>query len=267
MRILVTGAAGFIGFHTCKTLLERGDDVIGLDNLNSFYDVTLKQARLAQLAPQTSFRFVKADLEDRALIEKLFAEHHPQRVIHLAAQAGVRHSLSHPHDYVSSNLVGFLHVLEGCRHNGVEHLVYASSSSVYGANTAMPFSRAPACGPSGQPLWRDKKSQRIDGACLRSPVWAAGHGVALLHRLRALGPARHVDLPVHPKDSRRRADRGLQSGQPFARFHLHRRHRPGRGPILRPSRDPRPRLERGASRPGYIVCALSALQHRKPFTC
>ena len=121
-------------------MLERGDDVIGLDNLNAFYDVTLKQARLAQLAPQTSFRFVKADLEDRAIVEKLFAEHRPQRVIHLAAQAGVRHSLSHPHDYVSSNLVGFLHVLEGCRHNGVEHLVYASSSSVYGANTAMPFS-------------------------------------------------------------------------------------------------------------------------------
>ena len=140
MRILVTGAAGFIGFHTCKALLERGDDVIGLDNLNPFYDVTLKQARLAQLMPQTSFRFVKADLEDRAIVEKLFGEHRPQRVIHLAAQVGVRHSLSHPHDYGGSNLVGFLHVLEGCRHNGVEHLVYASSSSVYGANTAMPFS-------------------------------------------------------------------------------------------------------------------------------
>ena len=201
MRILVTGAAGFIGFHTCRALLERGDDVIGLDNLNPFYDVTLKQARLAQLAPQTSFQFVKADLEDRAIIEKLFAEHRPQRVIHLAAQAGVRYSLSHPHDYVDANLVGFLHILEGCRHNGVEHLVYASSSSVYGANTAMPFSVHQHVDHPVSLYARDKKSQRIDGACLRPPVWTAGHGVALLHRLRALGPARHVDVPVHPRRS------------------------------------------------------------------
>src|SRR3954463_10208907 len=140
MKILLTGAAGFIGFHTAKVLLDRGDEVIGLDNLNAYYDVTLKEARLAQLLPRNSFRFVKASLEDRAAIERIFAEHKPQRVINLAAQAGVRFSLTNPHEYLDSNIIGFLHILEGCRHNGVEHLVYASSSSVYGANTNMPFS-------------------------------------------------------------------------------------------------------------------------------
>jgi UDP-glucuronate 4-epimerase len=140
MKILVTGAAGFIGFHTAKALLDRGDEVIGLDNLNTYYDVKLKEARLAQLTPRNGFHFIKADLEDRAAIEKMFAEHKPQRVINLAAQAGVRYSLTNPHEYIESNIIGFLHILEGCRHNGVEHLTYASSSSVYGANTAMPFS-------------------------------------------------------------------------------------------------------------------------------
>jgi UDP-glucuronate 4-epimerase len=140
MKVLVTGAAGFIGFHTAKALLDRGDEVIGLDNLNSNYDVTLKKARLAQLIPHKTFEFVKADLADRTTMEKLFADHKLQRVIHLAAQAGVRHSLSDPHGYIDSNLVGFLNILEGSRRNCIEHLVYASSSSVYGANTHMPFS-------------------------------------------------------------------------------------------------------------------------------
>jgi UDP-glucuronate 4-epimerase len=140
MKLLVTGAAGFIGFHTAKMLLDRGDEVIGLDNLNSYYDVALKEARLAQLTPRNGFQFVRADLEDWPAIEKLFAEHKPQRVIHLAAQAGVRYSLTNPHAYIDSNIVGFLNILEGCRHHGVVHLVYASSSSVYGANTALPFS-------------------------------------------------------------------------------------------------------------------------------
>jgi UDP-glucuronate 4-epimerase len=140
MKILVTGAAGFIGFHAAKFLLDRGDEVIGLDNLNAYYDVTLKEARLKQLSPRNGFHFVKADLQDRAAIERTFAEYKPQRVLHLAAQAGVRYSLVNPHSYVDSNLVGFLHILEGCRHHGVKHLVYASTSSVYGANTKMPFS-------------------------------------------------------------------------------------------------------------------------------
>lgn len=140
MRFLVTGAAGFIGFHTAKALLDRGDEVIGLDNLNPYYDVGLKQARLAQLEGRNGFTFHKLDLADRAGMEKLFSETRPQRVIHLAAQAGVRYSLEAPHAYVDSNVVGMLNVLEGCRHNAVEHLVYASTSSVYGANTSLPFS-------------------------------------------------------------------------------------------------------------------------------
>jgi UDP-glucuronate 4-epimerase len=139
-RVLVTGAAGFIGFHVAQRLLERGDEVIGLDNLNPYYDPTLKEARLAQLRPQRKFSFEKLDLADRAGMEALFARGRIERVVHLAAQAGVRYSIQNPHSYAESNLTGMLHVLEGCRHHGVEHLVFASTSSVYGANTKMPFS-------------------------------------------------------------------------------------------------------------------------------
>ncbi len=137
---LVTGAAGFIGMHTSLRLLARGDIVIGLDNLNDYYDVTLKQARLAQLQPHAKFSFHKLDVADRDGMAALFATEKPQRVIHLAAQAGVRYSITNPHAYVDSNLQGFINILEGCRHNAVQHLVYASSSSVYGGNTVMPFS-------------------------------------------------------------------------------------------------------------------------------
>jgi UDP-glucuronate 4-epimerase len=140
MKLLVTGAAGFIGYHTANLLLARGDEVVGLDNLNDYYDVTLKEARLAGLSKHKGFRFVKIDLADREAMPKLFAAERFERVIHLGAQAGVRYSLSHPMAYVDSNVVGFANVLEGCRYNGVQHLVYASTSSVYGANTAMPFS-------------------------------------------------------------------------------------------------------------------------------
>jgi len=140
MRVLVTGAAGFIGFHTAKALLARGDEVVGLDNMNTYYDVGLKQARLDALAQSNRFKFVRCDLDDRAAIARLFAEDRPHRVINLAAQAGVRYSIENPHAYMASNITGFLHILEGCRQHGVEHLVYASSSSVYGANTTMPFS-------------------------------------------------------------------------------------------------------------------------------
>ncbi|AMW05616.1 NAD-dependent epimerase [Gemmatimonas phototrophica] len=139
-KILVTGAAGFIGYHTSERLLARGDEVVGLDNLNDYYDPTLKEARLARLTSQPGFRFVRLDLGDRAGMEQLFATERFDKVINLAAQAGVRYSLTNPHTYIDSNLVGFLHILEGCRHHGVKHLTYASSSSVYGANTAMPFS-------------------------------------------------------------------------------------------------------------------------------
>jgi UDP-glucuronate 4-epimerase len=140
VKVLVTGAAGFIGFHVAKRLLERGDEVTGLDNLNDYYDPTLKHARLAQLSGHPRFTFAKLDLADRAGMEALFVKGDFARVVHLAAQAGVRYSIENPHAYVDSNLVGFLHVLEGCRHHRIGHLVYASSSSVYGANTSMPFS-------------------------------------------------------------------------------------------------------------------------------
>jgi len=140
MRILVTGAAGFIGFHLAARLLEDGHEVVGLDNLNPYYDVQLKKDRLALLRPHARFRFRLLDLADRAGMESLFQSERPEIVVHLAAQAGVRYSLENPHAYVESNLAGFMHILEGCRHNAVGHLVYASSSSVYGANTRMPFS-------------------------------------------------------------------------------------------------------------------------------
>jgi UDP-glucuronate 4-epimerase len=140
VKILVTGAAGFIGFHTAKALLERGDEVLGVDNLNAYYDPKLKVARLAILERDPKFRFVKLDIADRAALQEVFGRQTFDRVVHLAAQAGVRHSILDPHLYVQSNITGFLHVLEGCREQGVQHLVYASTSSVYGANTRMPFS-------------------------------------------------------------------------------------------------------------------------------
>jgi UDP-glucuronate 4-epimerase len=140
MKILVTGAAGFIGFHVARRLLERGDEVVGLDNLNEYYDVRLKLGRLELLQGMPGFRFVKLDLADRPGMNELFAREKFHRVINLAAQAGVRYSIQNPLAYVDSNVVGFANILEGCRHHGVEHLVYASTSSVYGANTKMPFS-------------------------------------------------------------------------------------------------------------------------------
>ena len=140
MKILVTGAAGFIGFHTAKQLLERGDTVVGLDNFNDYYDVKLKESRAAVLDNYDAFTMARIDLADRPAMEALFAKEKFDKVINLAAQAGVRYSIENPHSYIDSNIVGFLNILEGCRHNDVQHLTYASSSSVYGANTTMPFS-------------------------------------------------------------------------------------------------------------------------------
>ena len=140
MKILVTGAAGFIGYHTARLLLARGDEIVGLDNVNAYYDVSLKEARLARLQEYDGWSFARLDLEDVSGVTELFRAHKFERVIHLAAQAGVRYSIENPRAYVDSNIVGFLNVLEGCRNHGVEHLVYASTSSVYGANTQMPFS-------------------------------------------------------------------------------------------------------------------------------
>ncbi|BCX82649.1 UDP-glucuronate 4-epimerase [Methylomarinovum caldicuralii] len=140
MKILVTGTAGFIGAFVAHRLLDRGDEVIGFDNVNDYYDVRLKEDRLARLKARAGFTEIRADLEDRRAVETAFRKHRPQRVVHLAAQAGVRYSLENPHAYIDANLVGFCNILEACRHGEVEHLVYASSSSVYGANTEMPFS-------------------------------------------------------------------------------------------------------------------------------
>ena len=140
MKVLVTGAAGFIGYHTAEALLERGDEVVGLDNMNDYYDVTLKEARLERLQDQDAFLFRKVDLADRDAVTRCFKNDGYERVVHLGAQAGVRYSIENPLAYVDSNVVGTANILEGCRHTGVEHLVYASTSSVYGANTTMPFS-------------------------------------------------------------------------------------------------------------------------------
>ena len=140
MKLLVTGAAGFIGFHTARSLLQKGHEVVGLDNLNAYYDVELKAARLRMLEQADNFRFTRTDITDRGAMQALFARERFQRVVHLAAQAGVRYSIQNPHLYVQSNIAGFLEVIEGCRAHSVEHLVYASTSSVYGANTRMPFS-------------------------------------------------------------------------------------------------------------------------------
>ena len=140
MKILVTGAAGFIGFHTSKRLLESGHEVIGIDNINDYYDINLKNARLKILCEYSKFTFNKSNLEDKEAMDQIFKEHNPQRVIHLAAQAGVRYSIQHPEVYIQSNIVGTFNILEGCRHNKVEHLVYASTSSAYGLNTKYPFS-------------------------------------------------------------------------------------------------------------------------------
>lgn len=139
MKVLVTGAAGFIGFHVSRYLCARGDEVVGIDNLNNYYDVSLKEARLRRIKQFSNFRFLKLDIADRNNIATLFETERFDRVVHLAAQAGVRYSIENPHAYADSNLVGFLNILEGCRHTKVEHLVYASSSSVYGANESIPF--------------------------------------------------------------------------------------------------------------------------------
>ena len=140
MKVLVTGAAGFIGSHLAIRLLQRGDTVVGLDNVNDYYDVALKEARLKRVSALPGFRFVRADVADRVVMPKLFADEKFDKVVHLAAQAGVRYSLTNPHAYIDANLVGFTNILEGCRHSKVQHLVYASSSSVYGANVVQPFS-------------------------------------------------------------------------------------------------------------------------------
>jgi nucleoside-diphosphate-sugar epimerase len=258
MKILVTGAAGFIGFTTARRLLERGDEVVGLDNLNEYYDVRLKLARLEILKQMPGFRFVKLDLADRPGMTALFEQERFGRVIHLAAQAGVRYSIENPLAYVDSNVVGFANVLEGCRHHGVEHLVYASTSSVYGANTKMPFSvHQNVDHPLSFYAATKKANELMAHVC--APVLAAGDRPAILHGIRAVGTAGHGAVPVHAQHPRGRADQRLQLRPPPSRLHLRRRHRRGRGSLLRPRGHCEPWLGQRRTRPGHEPRPVSPL--------
>ena len=216
MLFLVTGAAGFIGSHVAHKLLDRGDEVVGLDNVNDYYDPKLKEARLARLTSRKGFTFVKIDIANRAAMDELFAKYRFPRVIHLAAQAGVRYSITHPYAYIEANIVGFQNVLEGCRHNGCEHLTYASTSSVYGANTTMPFSVHHSRESPADALRRDQEGERALRPHLLEPLRPADDRPPLLHRLRTVGPARHGALPLRQEHPRGEADRRLQPRPPHA---------------------------------------------------
>ena len=200
-KILVTGAAGFIGFHTSKRLLSEGYQVVGLDNLNDYYDVTLKNARLSQLTAIPSFKFIKEDLSKAEGVGRIFEEQKFDVVINLAAQAGVRHSLENPGVYIDSNISGFLHVLEGCRHTNVSHLIYASSSSVYGANTQMPFSTHHSVDHPLSLYAATKKKQRVDGSLLFFFVQNTNNRIAFFQCIWAMGKTGYGSLLVpksHP---------------------------------------------------------------------
>ena len=225
LMVFVTGAAGFIGYHVSKRLLERGDDVVGIDNLNDYYDVSLKEARLALLQAYPKFRFRKIDVADADAMRAVFAELRPERVVHLAAQAGVRYSLKNPHAYTDSNITGFLNILEGCRHNGVEHLVFASSSSVYGANTKQPFSEHDNVDHPVSLYAATKKANELMAHSYAHLFGIPVDGTPLLHGVRPVGPAGHGALQLHARHSGGRAHSGLQQWQDDPRLHLHRRHR------------------------------------------
>lgn len=193
MKILVTGTAGFIGHHVAAKLLARGDEVIGIDNLNDYYDINLKQARLSRLAANAAYTNVHADLADRGAIEQVFARHRPQRVINLAAQAGVRYAAQNPHVYVSSNVTGFLHIIEGCRHHNVEHLVFASTSSVYGANTSMPFSEHQ---PTEHPLTLYAATKKANESMAHSYAHLYGVASTGLRFFTVYGPWGRPDMAL-----------------------------------------------------------------------
>jgi len=193
MKILVTGTAGFIGSHVAMRLLERGDQVIGIDNLSDYYDVNLKKARLARFVEHSDYTHITADLADRAAIESAFATHKPQRVINLAAQAGVRYAAQNPHIYVSTNITGFLHIIEGCRHHDVEHLVFASTSSVYGANTLMPFSEHQ---PTEHPLTLYAASKKANEMMAHSYAHLYGMACTGLRFFTVYGPWGRPDMAL-----------------------------------------------------------------------
>jgi UDP-glucuronate 4-epimerase len=193
MKVLVTGTAGFIGSHVAMRLLERGDEVIGIDNLSDYYDVELKKARLARFSDQPGYTHIYADLADRDAMEHAFATHRPQRVVNLAAQAGVRYAATNPHVYVSSNVTGFLHILEGCRHHDVEHLVFASTSSVYGANTRMPFSEHQ---PTEHPLTLYAASKKANEQMAHSYAHLYGLPCTGLRFFTVYGPWGRPDMAL-----------------------------------------------------------------------
>ncbi len=209
MRVLVTGAAGFIGSHVAHVLLDRGDEVLGFDNLNTYYEVGLKQARLARLQAREGFRHVTADLADRDAVERAFAEFRPERVVHLAAQAGVRYAAENPHVYAASNLVGFLHVLEGCRHHSVGHLVYASTSSVYGGNTALPFNEHQA---TEHPLTFYAATKKANEAMAHSYAHLYGLPCTGLRFFTVYGPWGRPDMAFFS------FTRAILEGRPIAVF-------------------------------------------------
>jgi len=215
--ILVTGAAGFIGFHVARRLLADGGAVVALDNLNSYYDPELKKARLAELAAYPNFRFEQRDVADRQAIAALFAAYRFDAVIHLAAQAGVRHSLVDPHAYADANVVGFLNILEGCRQTGCKHLIFASSSSVYGANTRMPLRTTDNTDHPLSLYGATKKANELIA------VRSAGDRLAVFHGLRSLGTAGYGDVAVHRRDHGWDAAQAVQQRSAAARLHLYRR--------------------------------------------
>lgn len=215
MKVLVTGTAGFIGSHVALRLLERGDEVIGVDNLSDYYDVNLKRARLARFADHPGYTHVHGDLADRTAVESLFAAHGPQRVIHLAAQAGVRYAAQNPHVYIDTNVVGFLHILEGCRHRGVEHLVFASTSSVYGADTKMPFSEHQS---TDHPLTLYAASKKANEAMAHSYAHLYGLPCTGLRFFTVYGPWGRPDMALFL------FTKAILAGDPIKVFN-HGRHR------------------------------------------